>query len=347
MSKPRIAVYALGGTIAMVPGATGVVPGLSAAQLTAAVPGLGDVAQIRAETIAMVASPNLDLDIVLEVAARIRADAARGDTDGWVVTQGTDTIEETAFLLDLLLAGFGRPVIVTGAMRNPMMVAPDGPANILNAVRAAASPVLVREAQTLSVLVTLNDTLHAASEVMKANTHRLDAFTSPQTGPVGLLIEDSVMLTGAPRRPWRDAVAGLLAGQDLATLKTRKAPVLLAGITVTDPGLLLNHLAASDDRLGYGGIVLAGMGGGHVPARMMASIATLAAALPVLIAGRVGNGPLLTRTYEYAGSEMDLARHGVLSAGRLHPLKCCGLLELALRCRADRATIAGLLAEFA
>ncbi|KZD07287.1 asparaginase [Oceanibaculum pacificum] len=347
MSKARIAVYALGGTIAMVPGKEGVVPGLSADQLIAAVPGLREIAALRAETLSKVASPNLDLDGVLVLAARIRADAAEGATDGWVVTQGTDTIEETAFLLDLLLADLDRPVVVTGAMRNPLMVAPDGPANILNAVRLAASPDIAREAGALGVLVTLNDTIHAAAEVVKANTHRLDAFASPQTGPVGLLIEDRIVLTGTPRRPYRAAIATLLDGRDPATLIERKAPVLLVGVTVTDPGLLLAHLADRPDRLGYAGIVLSAMGGGHVPARLMAPVAGLAASLPVVMAGRVGNGPLLARTYEFAGSEMDLAQHGVLSAGRLHALKSCVLLELALRCGADRAAIARLFAGFA
>ena len=131
---PRIAVFSLGGTIAMTGSGRGVLPTLAAADLIQGVPGLDGVAALEAR--AIFAAPSIDLTYadIAKVADAIRAAFAAG-VDGVVVTQGTDTLEETAFLLDLLLEA-GAPVVVTGAMRNPSLAGADGPANLL-----AASPL--------------------------------------------------------------------------------------------------------------------------------------------------------------------------------------------------------------
>jgi hypothetical protein len=148
--KPRILVLSLGGTITMVPGAGGgIAPRLGAAELVASVPALADVAEIEAESPLRVASPSLTITNVVEVAKRIESAFADG-ADGAVVIQGTDTIEESAFLLDLLVAG-DRPVVLTGAMRGADAPGADGPANLLAAARVAASA----EARGLGTLVVL------------------------------------------------------------------------------------------------------------------------------------------------------------------------------------------------
>ncbi|RYF63531.1 MAG: asparaginase, partial [Comamonadaceae bacterium] len=166
MKRPRVLVLTLGGTISMTPAAGGGLrPELSADALLQAVPGLAEVAEVAAESHLAKPGASLSFDDLAGTAARIRAAFGQG-VEGVVVVQGTDTIEDTAFVLDLLAAGPG-PVVVTGAMRPPGAAGADGPANLLAAVRVAASP----EARGCGVLVVLNDELHAARLAQKTHTN--------------------------------------------------------------------------------------------------------------------------------------------------------------------------------
>lgn len=323
---PRVKLYALGGTIAMVAGDDGVVPGLSGDALVAAVSGLDKLARIEAESVSTLASPNIRVASVIDLAGRIRRSGEAGGCDAFVVTQGTDTIEETAFLLDLLLAGFEHPVVVTGAMRHPLLVSADGAGNMLASVRAAVSPAVRAAAGKLGVLVVLNDTLHAAATVVKSNSHRPDAFGSPSTGPLGAVIEDRVVLQALPERGGVIAAGRLLKGCP----PDAEAPVALLTATIGSTARLLEMLC--EDGGHYRGVVVAAMGGGHVPERLVDSISRLAARLPLVLASRAGSGALLRNTYGFAGGEIDLLGRGAISAGWLHPLKAAVLLELLLRC---------------
>jgi len=141
------------------------------------VPLLSKVADLQAETVSRVGSHSLSFDQIHALAAKIRTLKA----DGVVVTQGTDTLEETSFLLDVLL-DLEIPVIVTAAMRNPALTSPDGPGNLLAAVRVAADPWVRRHARALGVMVVMLDEVYAAADVVKAHGTRLNAFVSPQTG---------------------------------------------------------------------------------------------------------------------------------------------------------------------
>ena len=140
--QPRVEIIALGGTIACTPagetGTPGVAPGLTATDLVRAVPALSDLATIGARNLANVPSTEIGLPLLFDLAAAIRAHEAEG-VAGVVITQGTDTIEETSYVLDLLHAG-RMPVVVTGAMRNPSLPGADGPANLCAAVTCAADP---------------------------------------------------------------------------------------------------------------------------------------------------------------------------------------------------------------
>jgi hypothetical protein len=253
MSLPRIAVLALGGTIAMVKGDQGGVrPGLTADDLIAAVPGLGEIATLRAETISTIGSSDLRIESVIAVAKRIRALTAAGEIDGAVVTQGTDTLEESVFLQDLLLDS-AVPVVVAGAMRNPLSVSHDGPGNLLAAVRTAADAEVRARSRELGVLVVLLDTIHAAIDVAKTDTARIDAFHSRLAGPVGVLVEDRVRMIGTPN----------LAHKSAFHSAVKAAPRLVGQFgsgRADDPGYRGERRAALGDGGGPGGVRLSRAG---------------------------------------------------------------------------------------
>ncbi|MGH3239978.1 MAG: asparaginase domain-containing protein, partial [Spirillospora sp.] len=197
MTSGRIHVLALGGTIAMTGRrrGSGVRPALDARALVAGVPELASVAGIGFDVMRPVPGAELRLGDIATVAARAR-ELLTGGVDGVVVVQGTDTLEETAFALDLL-CGSERPVVVTGAMRNPDTPGADGPANLLAAVRVAISPA----ARELGALVVFNDEVHAARWARKTHSTSTATFASPNLGPIGHVVEDQVRILARPARP--------------------------------------------------------------------------------------------------------------------------------------------------
>lgn len=318
----RVSVVSLGGTIATVPdaeGRAGAVIGLSPQDLVAAVPPLaGTGIALDLVDLRRLPGASVTVDDVRAAAQRARELVDRG-ADGVVLTQGTDTIEETAFLLDLLWTD-PAPLVVTGAMRYPSLAGADGPANLLAAVQVAASP----RARDLGCLVVMSDEIHAARWVRKAHTISPSAFTSPATGPIGHVVE------GEPSIWWRRP--GRLTPHSTIDSKVR---VALVTVALDDDGGLLS---AIDDR--YAGAVVAGFGAGHVPDTMVDRLERLAARIPVVLASRIGVGPVLTATYRFAGSESDLQSRGLVGAGHLDPYKARLLLQVLLSAGADRAEIA-------
>lgn len=326
-SGARVNVLALGGTIAMTaePDEPGVVPRLKAEQLVAAVPGLaGSGISVEAQNVRGVPGSSVSLDDVRSVAAVIAEQSADG-VDGFVVTQGTDTIEETSYLLDLLCDG-PAPVVVTGAMRNPTLAGADGPANLLAAVQVAGSP----RARGLGCVVVFGDEVHAARFVVKAHTTSTAAFVSPTAGPLGAVVEGELRLF---TRPGPRITVG--ARDDV-----RSGRVALVTMTLGDGGALLADL---DGR--FDGLVVAAFGAGHVPAEVVPLLAGLAGRIPVVLASRTGSGSVLSRTYAFPGSEQDLLNRGLISAGFLHPLKARILLHLLLSAGATREEIAATFAR--
>jgi L-asparaginase len=338
MSKPRIHILALGGTIATRPDASGAMQmGLGADDLVAAVPLLGKLAEIAAETVSRVGSHSLSFDQIHALAARIRS----LKVDGVVVTQGTDTLEETGFLLDLLL-DLDIPVIVTAAMRNPALPSPDGPGNLLAAVRVACDPWVRAHAKALGVLAVMLDEVYAACDVLKVHPTRLNAFASPQTGPLAALVEDRIVPMTLPVRDAIEAVRHKLGKVASGTAQ----PVALLWMSLDEAGRLIEAMLGAPDRLGYRGAVLAAMGGGHTPERMTEIAVRLAAAMPTVVSPRAGGGPLLRQTYGGPSSEIALRKAGLIWGGRLHPLKARVLLETCLRAGLARDTIAGVFDAF-
>ncbi|MFG3225161.1 asparaginase [Kitasatospora sp. NPDC048194] len=312
LSKRTVAIFSLGGTIAMTtdPATGGVVPALSAHELLAAVPALQDLdVELRVHDFRRLPGASLSFDDLSALSDAI-ADAFRADCDGAVVTQGTDTIEETAYLLDLLHAG-EQPIVVTGAMRNPTQPGADGPANIHAAVIAAAAT----ELRGAGTVVVLGDEIHAARSVRKSHSTSPAAFTSPATGPLGRLYEGRVH----PRGP----LAARTAFPGPLTSPTPRVGMYTA--TLGDDGTLLATMAEACD-----GLVVAAFGVGHVPQNFVATLEQTAARIPVVLTSRIGNGPVLEATYSFPGSEKDLLARGLIRGGHLDPYKARLLLHLLL-----------------
>lgn len=328
MTLPRIAIASLGGTISMTPDAAsgGVVPRLDAAQLTASVPGLGNVAHIVAESLFQLPSAAIQpkhVSAALQWAER-QIDAG---ASGAVLTQGTDTIEETAFLLDLYWQR-EEPLVVVGAMRAPQSAGADGPANLLAGVRVAAAP----QSRERGVLVVLNDTVHAARWVRKRHSMLVQAFESPETGPLGMVVEGEARYF-QPAHRWAPPLPPIAqADKRVALLQT----------WLGDDG----ELAGLARRAGYDGLVIAGAGAGHVSFAYAERFNDLCAALPVVVAGRTGAGPTAHGTYGYVGSEIDLARRGALVAGWLNPIKARTLLWALLASGVERGDLAARWAQY-
>jgi L-asparaginase len=316
----KILVVSLGGTITMTKaGPTGSLPTLDASDLVRAVPGLEAIGEFEAISPMRVASPSLTIEDMVGVARTLESRLA-SDVSAAIVVQGTDTIEETAFILDLLVRS-DRPVVMIGAMRGADAAGADGPANLLSAAIVAASP----EAAGLGTLVVLNDQVHAARYVVKAHTALTSAFASPLAGPVGLVAEGRFRLL---LRPARTGTVDLPAGG-------APAPVALVRMSLGDDGRLLPALPG----LGYRGAVIEGMGAGHVPGGVASMVGELARAMPVVLSSRVIAGPVFTRTYGYAGAETDLIARGCWPSGILGGPKSRVLLSLLLGCGLERKAI--------
>ncbi len=317
-TRSRILVVSLGGTIASTSSeAGGVVPQLSAQDLIAAVPELEDVAEVSAVSFRQVPSGDLTLGDVAAL-SRIISEHVAGGVDGVVVTQGTDTIEETSFALDVV-GDSTVPVVVTGAMRNPTTASPDGRANLLAAVRVASSPL----ARGLGCLVVMNDEVHAARFVRKMHSSSVAAFASPTAGALGWLSEGRVRIAMRCR-----PLARISAGEG------EPPPVALVSCFLGDDGRSLSSLAA----LGYRGVVLEGLGAGHVPRAMVTPLEELAATMPVILCSRTGAGDVLRDTYGFVGSESDLLARGLVWGGALDGRKSRVAMSLALGASSDSSS---------
>ncbi len=310
---PRVAIFTLGGTIAATPRSTSderVSPQMKGADLVAAVPQLKEVAHVETTEFRNVPSGDLTIADVVDLARDISSREFE-HYDGIVVTQGTDTLEETAFALELLIDS-SRPVVVTGAMRNPSMAGADGPANLLSAVQVGVSSDAARR----GVLVVMNDEIHAARWVRKVHSSSTAAFTSPNTGPIGVLIEGRPRFFGPPHK-----------APSLGTRSPSSIPaVALVRVALGDDERMLKQV----ESLGYAGAVIEAYGAGHVPSRIVDALTRLAENIPVVLASRTGAGAVLTSTYGFAGSESDLLSRGLIPAGDLDGLKSRILLSLLL-----------------
>ncbi|HEY4018206.1 MAG TPA: asparaginase [Pseudonocardiaceae bacterium] len=325
--KRRISLISLGGTISMTPhDKGGVVPKLSAEDLLASVPGLSEVGvKLTAQSLRGVAGSAVTFHDLAELAELITAQIEEG-ADGIVVTQGTDTIEETAFFLDMTV-GCDIPIVVTGAMRAASHAGADGPANLLAAIHVAASD----EAAGQGALVVFCDEIHAARLVRKTHATSPATFVSGGFGPLGVVVEGKPRLLRTTER-----VPNVPIGAKLAKRKVAVIPMGLG-----DDGELLRRASG-----GFAGLVIAAMGVGHVPDAVLPTLFEQVKSVPVVLASRTGSGPVLRWTYGFPGSERDLREHGLIGAGFLDPYKARILLQLLVAADARHDEIVSTFAHF-
>jgi L-asparaginase len=313
-----VTLLAAGGTIAMRGEAGGpATPDLDADGLIAAVPALGAHPDLRARTVDTRPGAQLDAMGALAV-ARAAADEAESGR-GVVVTHGTDTLEETAFLCDLLYGG-AAPVVFTGAIRPASNDGADGPANLLDAVATADSDA----AAGLGVLVAFGGELHAARSARKTDSVGPSAFSSPGPGPLGYAGEGRVRIERRVERRAPLAVERLDADVELVA----------AGLG-TD-GTMLDAAVAAGAR----GIVVVALGAGHLPVPMLRSLERAAASVPVVATVRPERGAIMHATYGFEGAERDLRASGASCAAALSPAAARIKLMACLGAGLDRGAIA-------
>ena len=315
---PKIKVLATGGTIAGAQATqadAGYKSGtFSVDDLIKAVPQMTNLAVLSGEQVANIGSQTMNHEVWLKLAARVNETLKSDDCDGVVITHGTDTMEETAYFLSLVVKS-AKPVVLVGSMRPATAISADGPINLYNAVALAASP----EAKDRGPLVVLNDTIHYAREAQKMHTTHMDTFNSPNRGIAG------VMNTG------KATFYSLIA-----TRHTTKSEFSVDGLTVENlplvvivysyvniGGLMIDALVEQ----GVKGIVLAGVGDGNTTDAALAALERAAKkGVAVVRCSRTGSG-VVDRNVEVNDDKLGLIAGMELSAQKARILLMLGLTK--------------------
>lgn len=308
---PRVIVLATGGTIASTyDEETGALrAALTGDEIVASVPGLSEIADVEVVQVSNVNSRDMTPAIWLELSTMARELLARSDVAGIVVTHGTDTLEETAYFLDLTVAS-SKPIVVVGAQRAPTMYDTDGPRNMLNAVRVVVSP----EAVGMGTMVVMNGQINAAREVTKTNTLDVETFRTLDFGMLGVADIETVRFYRAPLRR-----------QTIELPATASLPNVV----------IISEYAGSDGRAiellledgGLDGVVVAGLGLAHVSTPTLEALRRVRAqGIPVVVASRVTTG----RIVPLYANNVDLLNIGAVQADNLSPWKARVLLMVAM-----------------
>ena len=303
------------------PSAGGAVPSLSGRDILALAPAIEQIAQIEIVDFGAHPGPHMTTDRMWALRNAIADQLARRDVEGIVVTHGTDSLEESAYLVARSL-GATKPIVFTGAMRTSSDLGWDGPANLGAAVRVAASD----EARGYGVLVAMCDRIFSALDVTKVHTYTVDAFESPGLGPLGVVDDGQVIFRRA----------------------LPEIPMPLDPAALGEPVDIIYAWAGSDSRLldasrrEARGVVIAGMGRGNVPPAMIDGIDRWhEERKPVIIASRVQRGRV-GRTYGYPGGARRLHDRGAILAGSRRPQQARIDLMLALGAKLEIAQIRDL-----
>nr|WP_302646364.1 asparaginase [uncultured Clostridium sp.] len=307
----KIAIIFNGGTISMKidEKIKAAVPSLSAEEIMSMIPGVEEYAEIEAYTFSSMPSPHMTLETMLKLSKFTTELVEREDIDGVVITHGTDTLEETAYLLDLTVKT-KKPVVVTGAMRSGSELGYDGPFNLATSICTAISD----EAVGRGVLVCFNGELNSASEVTKANSMALNAFRTPNFGPIGIVDNDNVIF-------YRDA--NHLEKYDVSEIKKQ---VALIKCVVDMDSSYIDYLIEK----GCGGIVIEALGRGNVPPKMVEGIKkAIELEIPVVVVSRCFEGRVF-ESYGYEGGGKQLKDLGVIFGDTLPGQKARIKLILAI-----------------
>jgi L-asparaginase len=327
MHRPRLLLIATGGTIAGAASSAdrthGYVPGALPVQaLLDAVPQLGALADVRGEQPYSIGSQHLTSAHWLALVERVRAAAVDSSVDGIVITHGTDTMEETALVLDLACPR-GTPVVLTGAMRPATALGADGPMNLYAAAATALDPA----ARGAGALVLMNDQVFGPDRAAKVHTSRTDAFVARDGAPLASIVD------GRPR--WHVPPAQAAARRPSLADALDPLPAALPRVDVVaqhvdaDPALPAWLVSR-----GAQGLVVAGTGHGTMSEPMREALAKLAAAGTVVVrASRVAQGPVVR------GAGVDDDASGFVAAGWLSPHKARTALSLAIAAGLDRDAI--------
>jgi L-asparaginase len=312
--KPTVVILATGGTIAGA-AATGTQTGYKSGAVTidamiAAVPGLTERATIKGEQISNVGSQDMSFDIMLKVAKRTNELARSADVDGIVITHGTDTMEETAFFLNLVVKT-DKPVVMVGSMRPSTAVSADGPLNLFNAVGVAIDP----RARGRGVLVVMNDWIHGAHSLTKTSTTAIQTFMSPLRGLVGVASYGENDFYTTPE--WPHTTKSEFDVSDVTAIP--RVDVIFACADMSSD--LIDAAVANGAR----GLVIAGVGNGNMnKASVTAAANAVKKGVVVVRSTRVATGTV-GRNVELNDDEL-----GFIAADELNPQKARILLALAL-----------------
>lgn len=315
-----IVIIFTGGTIGMRhdPELGGAVPALTGRDILALAPGIDRFAELEVDDFGAFPGPHMTVERVWALRARIASHLARPEVEGIVLTHGTDSLEESAYLMTRSLST-AKPVVFTGAMRTSSDLGWDGPANLGAAVITAASA----DARGLGVLVVMGDRIFSALDVTKVHTHMPDAFESPGLGPLGVVDDGRVIIR-------RSAHVAL-------PILSPDAPAQPVDIVYAWQGADARLLDAS--RATGVGLVVAAMGRGNVPPLMADGIDRwLADGKPVVVASRALRGRV-GHTYGYPGGGRRLFEAGALFAGSRRPQQARIDLMLALGAGVDVRTV--------
>jgi L-asparaginase len=324
--KPNVVILATGGTIAGA-AATGTQAGYTSGAVTidamlAAVPGITERANVKGEQVSNVGSQDMSFEIMLKVAKRINELMPKSDVDGFVITHGTDTMEETAFFLNLVVKG-DKPVVMVGSMRPSTAVSADGPLNLYNAVGVAIDP----NAKGRGVLVVMNDWIHAAHSLTKTSTTAIQTFMSPVRGVIGISSYGKNDFYNTP--PWKHTT-----GSEFNVAEVTKLPRVDIVFACADmPADLIDASVANGAR----GIVIAGVGNGNMNKASLDAAANAAKKGVVVVrSSRVVTGTV-GRNVEVNDDEL-----GFIASDELNPQKSRILLSLALLKSRSKAEIQNL-----
>ena len=312
----KIRIVAMGGTIAGAAADSAATTGYQAgavgvAELLAAVPEINEVAEVSCEQLAAIDSKDITAAQQLKLVQRVRELLLSAEVDGLVITHGTDTLEETAYLLDLVHFA-DKPVVITGAMRPATALSADGPLNLLDAVRVAAS----ESARDRGVLVVLNNEIHSAGLVTKLSTTAVDTFTSPNGGALGTVNDGEVVFYHSPQLA--HLPRALSVSEKLTSRSELPYVPILYGHS-DDDGRLVQMVTAQ----GAKGIVYAGMGNGSVPERAEHELAAAAGQGVLVIRASTCAAGMVTR------AEDSYEQSGFIASGVLNPKKARLLLQVA------------------